>query len=329
MCILIKKLCYTVGNKEFKINKRISKNFVTIVLAALLFFPLASCESPDKKNMTIISADWSLVNIDPSFFTSPTAGSAFISISIHYAESNIIPEDISSINITYPAGNASIEITGDDIADMFDPNANILTTIMMRSSVYSDNYSSVALGQYTIQIELNHDTSNQFVLDVTVPGSTISVTNSLIKTESFIEGQSSSYTYYDMPLRAGIIGAVKDDPLTAITLTFSVNDSKIYNGYVLLYNSTGTKIGTSYGFRYADTFGVTTFVNGATDAFYNDGTINTVVLDSGSISSFLTGYSLADVDYVHVLLTDGEQYSAGTVLDYDARSISAKAQVTP
>jgi hypothetical protein len=304
----------------------------TLVSALFLTFVLTACSSssgPD--NSSAISPQiervyWYMENIDQSYWSTFRDQSAYINFSIHFKQSNLTASDIESIVVTAPTGRTWIDDDAAHIEANFDPQIPKYTGMSrLYSTYYSPNASVLPIGNYKFDVTYTSGEVASFTLLVPEPGSTGTGSVSYTYTEDFVYASNPPDGYTELPLRATINSALLDTTTSQLSVDFSINDPKVYSGYIWLYNASGTYIGRSEQFRNFASGIVSTTVNlGAT--LMNDGTANSVVLLDRHIE-FNSGYSMNDIYSLHLVLTDGIQYAADD-RSFDTRSISAKSFVT-
>jgi hypothetical protein len=299
-----------------------------LVSAIFLTFVLTACSSSSGQdnNPEIERVFWYMENIDQSYWRTFRDQSAYINFSIHFKQSNITASDIKSIVVTAPTGRKWINDDAAYIEANFDPQIPKYTGMRRLYSTYhSSNASVLPIGNYKFNVTYTSGEVATFALLVPEPGSTGTDTVSYTYTEDYVYASNPPDGYSELPLRATINSTLLDTTTSQLSVDFSVNDPKVYNGYIWLYDASGNYIGLSEQFRDFASGTVSTTVNlGAT--FTNDGTANSVVLLDRHIE-FNSGYTMSDIYSLHVVLTDGIQYAADD-RSFDTRSISAKSFVT-
>ncbi len=157
---------------------------------------------------------------------------------------------------------------------------------------YSSSYPhKVLLGQYTALVRDSKGNEDTDTLFFSKPGSTSG--NGFVYSEDYIGSTTGGL---EMIKRATI--ASKTKGANDITIEFQVDDSRVFNGIVRLYDASAEYITWSDLFRNT--------INGGA-GLNVDGTTNTLVIQSSDLDlgSFIWG----DISGFHVFLSDGSQYS--------------------
>lgn len=308
-------------------------------LAMVSVFVFAGCNLfPGLRGLTqrvtISNVGWIVENIDTSFWSSPPDATAFGNFFIYFEEEDLEAQFIEQVTMTADGGNVSwTDDTEEVIAGRFSPDNNSYGGFLR---LWTDNIDPAGhvypLGDFTFEVELTNGRSDEFTLNVPAPGSLESSPYSYTFTEDYAQAGSPPSTYVALPERAGVTGAsLASDTLT---VTFTVNDSTVYSGWVWVYDANDDYLGTSWGGSSTPPFvtsagSVSAVINNGT-GLNTDGTTNTVELSAGDISFFDSNSTLSDIENVIVVLTDGEQYAdpgETATLFYDTRSVSGRATV--
>jgi hypothetical protein len=171
----------------------------------------------------------------------------------------------------------------------------------------SNSPHAVDLGTYTVLVR---DSAGHEITDAitfALPGSTTG--SGFIYSEDYKDSTSGGEW---MIRRASVTSRAKG--LADLTVSFTVSDSRVINGWVWLYDAAASYITWSGFFRDK--------VNNG-NGLKVDGTTNTLQLAATGLE--LGTHAFADIAGFHLVLTDGAQY-APEVTQYDNRSVSAYVQ---
>jgi hypothetical protein len=281
-----------------------------LLTVVLLIF--AGCPDPNSQSITISGVGWYIDNIDPSYWTSsPPTAHAFFRFDIAYSGSSISAGDVNSIRVTAPD------------AVYWEPPLSSCTFDTQNKRIYlpalfeSSNIDSLPIGIFTFLVTLANGTTATRTLLVPAPNSTTTGTYTRVYTEDIAPPATST------PLVTRATLGAHSNAAGTLTINFTVTDSKVYNGYVWLYDAANTYIGyTTTRFRDSANGNVLTKLNGG-GAYNTNGTNNIITLTNSDIT-YQSGKSFADINKFIVVLTDGLQYTPGSYSGADCRSISAK-----
>ncbi|MFP4362763.1 MAG: hypothetical protein ACLFR1_02710 [Spirochaetia bacterium] len=311
--------------------KTIIRNLIIILVMSLF---LGSCSNvfntpstgDTEKTVTFENSfDFVVENIAPSFWTSgDMQPNACLNFWIFFEETDLVASDFASIQMTDPNG-AVWSFTGDNIESYFSSEYSYFGGfIRCFTADYSDNYSVLAIGNYTFTAELTNGNSDTLTAVITDPGST-SANGDYMYTESYTQTPGTGYVA--LPEQAQVSSASVAS--STLTVEFSVNSPIVYSGYIWLFDANQDYIGAAPGgdgyFVDYGSGNVNTDVF-ADSKFYTDGTENTFTINESSID-FAESYSLSDAAGLHIILTDGEQYLETSYNGFHARSISGYTQI--
>lgn len=288
-----------------------------LCLLVLITLGIASCSNPTS-NPTVIApatltkVGWIVENIDSTFWsgTAPS-GHLFYDFTLYY-NGNLSVSDISSARVYLANGNywtlnpssylnTSTQSIGGYTRFYLTANGNQLPTGSLRAVLIFANGTSSALNFYT------HE-----------PGST-TYTYGQVKSEDDLVTANCAAALK----RPTVTSAVKSSTLL---VTFSLNDSNFYNGWVWLYDSSRNYLGRSPYFRSTSTGVVTSYVNSNSGILYNSGTSNTVTFALNDITP-AAGTNLSSLTNVYsciLVAQDGSQYAcSGNFNNYDYRALSS------
>jgi hypothetical protein len=288
---------------------------IALATICTIFSVLISCSEPgkDSKTVSITDIGWVLENIDFSYWTGGfNSATCFGWFSIGYSG------DISISDIQY----AQLHKVGTASYWSFPIDSSHVDTLHRRIHSHHNYTTSIApngsvfpIGQMEFEIGLNNGNTASYVFDVPAPGQVASGGKNAVFTEDY---QGTPGTDYAAIVRRP--NCTSQNKSGTITISFSSNDSLVFNGYVVFYDNTNTAIGQSPYFCTYGTGTVASFVNGGA-TIYKDGTSNSLVLQPSDIS-YSPGKVYSDITKYSVRLSDGAQY-LGTAHTYDCLAIGA------
>jgi hypothetical protein len=280
----------------------------------------SSATAPPAPTVTITSLGWIEENIDPSFWTSPPADgrTAFYDFWIHYS-GNIAFTDIQSARVYLPNGSYWTLSNGQQFFDA----AN--RTIGGYGHWFDGQQLNILpIGFLVVEVKLVNGTSSTYAATIPAPGSLIAAPYTIMNSEDVTLAPGTSAPM----VRRAIVGATNTIDLAAqaITITFSVTDPKVYNGFVWFFDAANTYLGGYFYFRDAATGLVNPPLAGA---LATDGAVNTLTLHPADIA-FSAGASFAQITRFRLGLLDGAQYlpQASGRTRGDCRSIAAVTSLT-
>lgn len=292
----------------------LKKIFYYVFIAVFILSCDILQDDTKKKTVTIDSLGWLLINETKDDDEDLDDNSVKIVFYIRLAEDDIEGTDISSLEVTSDVGDTSWNI--EDFDDRYD--GDIITVRLYRSS-YPD---LMPIGNYTFDITLTNGNSDSYVFNVPAPNSTTIDEFKYIYNEDYISSHSDlSSEYVQLPQRAGNIDGDYNINDETLTIDFSINQSIIYNGTVLLYND-GTYIGYTTYFRDFTTGKVNSLTNSGED-YYVNGESNTINITDSDVTFTESPYSISDITSFIIMLTDGYQYE-GNEYSYDSCSYSTE-----
>ena len=210
------------------------------LLAAMVGLALA-CHGSDEAGptVTVTGVGWVEENIDPSFWISPPPNdnTAFFDFWIHY-EGDIAYDDLQYARVYLPDGGYW------DLA----PTVDFLDTTKKviggwRRWWWDPTPDMLPIGPMRAEVKLRNGANSSAVFNIPAPGSSTSGTYTLMYTE---DATSPPLASAPMVRRAtpGAMNTVTTATQT-ITITFSVDDTKVYDGWVWFYDLSKTYLGVS------------------------------------------------------------------------------------
>jgi hypothetical protein len=298
---------------------------------ALILGLLVACDGGSNPGSSV-SADledsvgWVIGNIPQNFWSDGSGPSAVIDLFITFKDADIEAADIESVEITNslsPGRNWSY--AADRIADYFYTSQRSGQKRMafpgLWTSTVALNGSVAYLGTYTVEVELKNGRRGTATLVTPAPGALAADGFSYTYSPEDYLGTPPS-DYVALPRRATIGAVALDTTNNLLTINFSVDDDKVYSGWVLFFDTNGEYLGVAGDFRNFSTEAVFPKLNDGLE-FRTDGVSNTLALtpDDISVSSEVSNFSLGLIESFRIILTDGKQY-LGTESSYDTFSIS-------
>jgi len=306
--------------------KRMNGGIVVAILFLELFF--AGCENPagsseDNQTVTIESRGWIFTNYAYGF--SGRYNGAYVTIELNFAEDDLVAEDFRSVKIEAPDGCYWLYDDTASIESRFDESISQFT---LSNGYNSTTQGILPIGNWTATATLKNGSVSTYTVFIAAPGSLTAGGYSKAYSPEVASSSDIDSNCTPLPKQATGISASYDAGAGELTVDFSIDDSRVYGGYLWLYDGTGDYIGNMANrFRDYDTSIVPSYLNNG--VFYNDGTPNRAVVLESDLSLY-SGYDLSDVAAVSVVLTDGAQYTSGGNLNWgwDSRSVSGLANVT-
>jgi hypothetical protein len=270
---------------------------------------------------------WVIGNVAPEYWSDGSGASAMIDLSVTFKDPNIEVKDIDEVEITNSlALGRSWLFTPDMLANLFYTSQRTgqkrIAFIPLSSSLLTTNKSAIYLGKYTIEVRLKNGQRSSVSLETPAPNALTSRGYSYAYSPEDYVGTPPS-NYVALPKRATVESVALNATSDTLNLNFSVNDDKIYSGWVLLFDGANEFLGYAGDFRDFSTKAIHSKLNGGLE-FRTNGTSNTLALSAADIqvSSEVSNFSLSMVKSVRIILTDGKQYASDTNSTYDTYSYS-------
>jgi hypothetical protein len=268
-----------------------------------------------NQKLKIKSVGWSFDNIDKSYWPSPVPKtSCFLNFFVFFTK-DVSPDIIDYVKISDEDTNAWI-ISPKEFSSY--KKGCIGGFTFFPSAKDSDK---ICIGKYLAEAKLkNGDTLTQKFTVSTVGRVDTDMSNYLSTSPSKKDKKTGF-----MISRASDVSSFKTEN-SEYKISFSVVDSRIYNGFVWFLNKNKTKVASSVPFINKTNGTVSSVINDGT-IINNDGTKNSVILRKNDFS-FEDGFDEKDIEYAVVVLTDGKQFSESKKYwSYDFRSISAVSKL--
>jgi hypothetical protein len=281
----------------------------------------SSAPAPAAPSVSITRVGWYEESIDPSFWTTPPPNgqTAFFDFIIHYT-GEIAFSDIEYARVYLPGGTRWWTLNKE--TRYFDATARTIGGF----GRWFDNAQPniLPLGDLLVEVKLTNGAISRYTRYVPAPASLTADPYSTMYSEDLNPPPAASTPM----IKRASLGAINTSTAATqtLSLTFSVNDPRVYNGLVWLYDAAGTYLGGYYYFRDSATDLIRPALGGA---LATDGTLNTLTLHATDLT-FNTGATFSQVARFEVVLTDGAQHGllAGGGHAYDCRAISARAALT-
>jgi hypothetical protein len=291
----------------------------TGVLSLLLVVGCHGSDPGSRPTLTITSLGWYEENIDPSYWATSAAlngNTAYYDFWIRY-DGDIAFADLQYARVYLPDGsywNLASE------PDLLDPTKR---TIGGWGHWRGLTPNVLPIGALRAEVKLTGGVVSSFIADIPAPGASTSGPYTTMHSEDVATPPFGSAS---MVRRAtpGTANTVTSATQT-ISLTFSVADAKVHNGWVWFFDPVNGYVGRSPFFVDSETGVTSPCLVGPT--LHTDGTTNTLTLSASDVT-FVAGKTFDQIARFRVALTDGAQYPPSTHLRYDCRSISADAALT-
>jgi hypothetical protein len=278
-------------------------NYFVMILMILSF--LISC-SVLNEPPTVEITGWCTENIDKSFWTkwgySPEA-TAYFNIWVEASDPNGI-DDIEWVQVQDPEYTTWVLKDSSTGVDLYNKEGGFFGGMIRCNSIRYPH--AVCLGQYKVLVLDSFGNEAKDTIYFSQPGSTLGT--------GFIFSEDYTGVAAIEMLNRAIITNVTKEP-NDITIEFEVDDTRVYNGLVILYNDSAEFIASSDYFKNT--------INSGT-GIYTDGTTNILQIQSSEFE--LGSYTWDDVKGFHIVLTDGAQYSPEEEI-WDHSSISIYIQI--
>lgn len=291
-----------------------------VAFAALLLSGCGGAGGSPPPSVTITGLGWYEENIHPSFWQTPPPGgqTAFYDFIIHYA-GDITFADLQYARVYLPDGRYWL-ISRD--AALFDAANH---RIGGWGRWFDDTHVNLLpIGSLRVEVRLNDGVDATYTANIPAPASATAGSYTTMHSQDLLSAPPNSAP---MVARATIGSANTLTSATGtISLTFSVNDPKVYDGWVWFLDAGKTYLGGFFLFRNPSTGLFAPQL--ASSTLHTDGTTNTLTLQAGDVQ-LNPGATVGQIASFHVVLTDGAQYAqGGSVLKYDCRSVSASGPLT-
>ena len=273
----------------------------TTFLIASLYFTSCSTNNPPTVEIT----GWCTENIDESYWTKwgyTGGGTAYFDIWVEASDPDGI-DDIEYVEVSNPEGLYWVLRDSETGKDHYDPEGGFFGG--WRRYYSAGHPHRVLLGQYTALVRDSKGNEATDTLSFNEPGSLSG--SGFLYSEDYTGSTSGGIK---MLQRAIITNATKG--ISDVTIEFTVDDTRVYNGYVWFFDVSAEYITWSDFFK-------NTINSGAglnTDGFTNN------ILQIQSTDLALGTFTWNDISGFHIVLTDGLQYSPNEDW-WDHRSISA------
>ncbi len=311
-------------------SKQISlKHWLKFLGLAFLLAVLAGCGgSPGSSVSAEMESDvgWTIGNFAPEYWNSDPRPSAIIGLSARFKDSSITKADIESIEVSNSLSpDFSWNYTGAEISDRFFTSQSTgkkgVGFGRLWSRQLATNGSAIYLGTYTIEVVLKNGKRSSVKLDTPAPGAlTAGAFRYVYSPENYLGTPPSDYIA--LPKRATIGATAINTTDNTLTLNFSVQDDKVYNGWVLFFDAQDKYLGYTQDFVNFETRALYGKLNGGS-GLRTDGTMNALTLSLTDIGIPEGGspITLNAIERFELVLSDGKQY-VGTTLTYDTYSLS-------
>jgi hypothetical protein len=289
------------------------KQFITsTILCGIILTTTISCNL-QPITVTVTGLGWVIKNFPSSYWLgSPPPSSCFYDFWIYYtgtfALSDIEYARVYNNNKTRWWDIPLVEdyFTSEYIGGWF--------------SFYDNDYfNTLPIGNLTAEIKLKNGSISSFDKVIPAPGSTTTLGYEKVYTE---DCSVPPYNSINMIYRPVVTGSTISYGGSELTINFAIDDSRVYNGWVWLYDSSNNTVAYStLHFRDSTNGNLTSIIS---SPFQNDGTPNTVSITNTDLT-FITGRSFNEIAKLIVVVTDGNQFALeGKYNYYDCLAASEK-----
>jgi hypothetical protein len=271
----------------------------------------SGCGSPKTAHAAFVG--WTIDSIDPAYYTVASDVTCTYYLSLRW-EGDAGLSDIEYARVYVPDHNRHWSFNLDE--EHFDATKKRV----FGSFIFSENHNAVPIGDMQAAIKVKDGDISTLERTMSAPAST----STMGYTFAYSENGSALNPTYVQAIKRPTVTAHSIDYLAAqLSVTFTVNDSRAYDGYLWLYDAANTYVGVSSYFRGSADGAVSSIVNGGA-TFNLDGSPNVVVLGSSDVV-LQAGHDFTNIAKVVVVVTDGTQYlPAGRYNAYDYRAFSAR-----
>jgi hypothetical protein len=298
----------------------------SVSLFFLVVLVVLGCQQPgghDTK-ITITYLGWYYENIDTSFWTTPPSNgtTSFYDFFIHY-DGDIGYGDIKSANVIAPDGNWW-NVCPD--SSFFYPQYKVIGGFG-RWWDGSAALDLLPIGDFQVEVTLTNGSISRYTGRIPAPGSTTTGPYAWMHSQDAPSPPGNSAA---MPVRATVpAGSTLTQSSQTISISFTVNDAKVYNGFVWFYDSSRNYLGEYSYFRDP----ATGAINAPLGTLNVAGGTNTLTLQAANLtyaSGIDAAQFFAQASRFMIVLTDGLQYGiqSSGVATYDGQSISAMTTLT-
>lgn len=267
---------------------------------------------------------WILHNFAPDInLCSHNGGNIYISFYISFNEKAIDSSDIKSIVVKSPTGQ-HWHFDSQEVIEYMMKSKKCDLAIEYLHKATTPN--ELPLGEYNFEIILHNGFKITEKLNVPAPDSVDTDGNLGVYTEDYQNAENPPEKFISMPKRAIINDCVMDEEESKLIVKFLVDDPRIYNGWICLYDSYNKYLGSSNYFRNFNNGEFSKVLNNGTD-FNIVGSENLAIISINDINFKEDWYSIKDISNIRIGLSDGYQYTDIPVF-YDTESLSLLKKVS-
>jgi len=282
-----------------------------LLLLAGITVGSSGCGSPKTAHAAFVG--WYIDSIDPAYYTVASDVTCDYYLSLRW-EGDAGLSDIEYARVYLPDHNRYWSFALDDA------HFDAAKKKVFGYFIFKEDHNAVPIGDMQAAIKAKDGDVSTLDRTFTAPASTSTMGYGYAYSEN---GSALNSTYVPAIKRPTVTAHAIDDLAAQLSVTFAVNDSRVYDGYLWLYDGADTYIGYSSYFRGSADGVVSSIVNGGT-TFNTDGSPNVVLLGSPDIT-LSAGYDFSNIAKVVVVVTDGTQYAAaGRYNAHDYRAYSAR-----
>jgi len=289
------------------------KSLITIIfLCGVFLLTEISCTLDTPKTVTVTGLGWVIENIPSTFWTTPVPSTCFYDFWIDYTGTFSIGDvEYARIYNSDKSRWWTIPLTSDFVTSRYIGG--------WYCGYDSDYLNTLPIGNLTAEIKLKNGAMSSFDKIIPAPGSTSNPGYTKVYTEECVPPPANSI---EMLKRPGISGSTINPSGQNLMISFTIDDSRVYSGWVWLYDLSDNFVAnTTLAFRNSTSGSLTSIIN---SSFPNLISANTVSIVNSDLT-FATGRSFSDIAKYIVVVTDGNQFtSAGKYSSYDCRALSVR-----
>jgi hypothetical protein len=257
-------------------------------------------------------------NIDTSLWTSGTVTNHLYYTFVVKYSGTLTSSDVSSMRVYLPGNTKYWNLSPSTTLDTADN--------MFYATYYTYDTDTLILGTLKAELVLTNGQSSSVSLTVAEPGS-----SSNSHGYAYIVSEDNTTTtgsVVNAIVRPTSVSAAKTSGTESLTVNFTLNDSRILNGWVALYDSSHNYLGSTPYFVNANTGSKSSYLNAGSGINTTSANVLSIPLASCS-SSTGTAIDFSTVSECVVIATDGGQYVSNGYYDqYDCISMGKRTTFT-
>ena len=297
------------------------KQGLTVIMIGMFILCFSGCPGTGAGEDLAVDVDgvgWIYYNCDPDFqnlvwSNPPYLSTSYMWFNIAYSGTEIQPGELTSFTAESGSVFLNVPVAGDIYKDSgTNPDRHYFDSYYLYSAG-SDTHL-LPLGPWTFTLTFVDGSESTAVRTFNKPGTADPLSGGYVVTEDY---SGTDATHLAMVKRAAVSSAVYDSGSNEITVGFSINDSQVRSGRMVLYNENGDFVGRGLSFV-SDSGVISSELGGV---FHTDGTANTYTASLEDYPELTVDLNLQH--YAVVECYDGKQYEILYPGAHDCVSISA------